>query len=120
MKHKVCELREVNLDIAAAVASGRRFTFLQRASVGGTDHILVADPEIEAAEPKVWSPRRSWDDFRPLLEGNWPAIAGQLRSWLGDRWPEAPALHGGEQLLCWFVRAYVGARVGDEIELPDQ
>jgi hypothetical protein len=119
MKHKIRELREVNLDIAAAIASGRSFTYLPAASSGGTDHILVADSEIEGAEPEIWTPRRSWSDFRPLLESHWPAIAGQLRAWLGERWSEAQELRGGEQLLCWFIRAYVGAQFGDEIELPD-
>jgi hypothetical protein len=119
MKHKVRELQTVELDIAAAMVDGRGFDFEPRKTPTGTDHIRADDPDTAGPDRRTWTPRRSWDDFAPILRRDWPAIARQMRTWFGDGWPEAAELRGGEELLCWFVRAYVASNVGDDIDLPD-
>lgn len=119
MKHKVRELRAVELDMAAAKVDGREFEFVPRASPTGTDHISADDPEVAQPHRGIWTPRRSWNDFAPILEREWPAIAKQMRNWFGGGWPDTGELRGGEELLCWMIRAYVASRVGEEIDLPD-
>ena len=91
MKHKTAELTGRDLDNAAAKALG--------ADVAGYD----------------WSPSTAWKDGGPLLEANWREMRVELERRYGLGWPRL--LSVAMEPLPVFMRAFVAAKLGDEVDL---
>lgn len=121
MHHRVAELDELMLDRAVALAAG--LTVYMRHPAGWvTRNVNGTDTQ--------WQPSRSWHQAGPIIESTgidleWAPNNGC--SWYepdGDMWCAlAPTRDGlnrftGATPLIAAMRAYVAAKLGDEIDLP--
>lgn len=113
-KHKVLELDLDLLDVAVARACIAAGDVDLKISDAGRATILDADD-------LTWGhfrPSVNWTHAGPIIERDWRAIVCKLREWLGDEWGESKSFEGdGRHLLCWFMRASVASRLGEEIDM---
>jgi hypothetical protein len=112
-KHKARGLDSDSLDVAVA----------RTCLAAGDMDVKISDAgraTIFDADGNTWCPFRpsvNWAHAGPVIERDWRAIVSKLHEWLGARWDTSHAFQGdGRQLLCWFMRAAVASRLGDEVE----
>ena len=91
---------------------------------------MICDGEVVLMAPcgqKVWSPSTDWSQGGELIQRYGcdliyiaPANAWEANCW-DDRVP-MPGLHNqeGETPLIAAMRAIVSAKLGDEVEVPDE
>ena len=91
MKHKTAELTGALLDAAVVKA-------------------MPANPDT-----LPFSPSTQWEDAGPLLEANWREIRVELERRYGLGWPRL--LSVAMEPLPVFMRAFVAAKLGDEVDL---
>jgi hypothetical protein len=114
---KMRNVRELDLDLLDVAVA--------RACIAAGDvDLKISDAgraTIFDAESGTWChfrPSVNWAHAGPIIERDWPTIVCKLREWLGERWEASEAFEGdGRQLLCWFMRASVASRLGDEVRL---
>jgi hypothetical protein len=112
-KHKVRELDLTPLDVAVATACIAAGDMDLKISDAGRATVLDQGGGWVHFRPSV-----NWAHAGPVVERDWKAIVLKLREWLGEDWETSEAMEGeGRQLLCWFMRAAVASRLGDELDL---
>lgn len=142
MKHKVSELQGTLLDAAVAKAEGHNFRVYSEADSPIGREVCVAWPEHHA-EPRnplhheEYEPSTDWAAGGPIIEreriATWPAGSGWCaahptgyREGRGSGYFDAEIGTidcrddeiGGPTALIAAMRAFVAARLGDEVELP--
>lgn len=84
--------------------------------------LLVSVPEdahIHAMQsgcwhPSTYHPSTDWSQGGDIVSNEWYVIEDALIAWFGHSWPYIKAIT--ESPLKWFMRAYVKAKFGDEVE----
>lgn len=113
-KRSVRDLDLDLLDVAVAKACLAAGDVDLKVSDAGRATILDADSGAWCH----FRPSVNWAHAGPIIERDWPTIVSKLREWLGERWEASEAFEGdGRQLLCWFMRASVASRLGDDLSL---
>ena len=127
MRHKVCELEGVLLDAAVAKAEGwyrqewensADFEWRGAPLPGGGIGPIEAGPE--------YSPSADWVSGGPIVEREWIGVTRRpCGTWVAcragsgsqDSAPETSVYTMGTTFLIAAMRAYVKAKLGDEVDL---
>lgn len=64
--------------------------------------------------PKTYHPSTDWSQGGRIVADDWYDIEDFLFAWFGPGWTDEVAFR--QEPLAWFMRAYVAARFGEEIE----
>lgn len=118
MKHKTAELEGAALDAAVAVAEG---AVLHGRNWKWPDGVLMYRyPDIrgpdEYERENWWAPSTLWDQGGPIIERERIEIV-PLDTWIAYTSGREHGRHGPTPLIA-AMRAYVAAKLGNEIELP--
>jgi hypothetical protein len=120
MKHKVSELEGALLDLAVAMAEGKRFRL-------GQSGIEIFEMDEEHGDGSGWFPFRpqEWAYGGPIIEREQIVLmpGPHPDPTTGLVWWRAAVLGGmqpmnGHTHLVAAMRAYVASKFGEEVELP--
>ncbi len=79
--------------------------------------VSVADPET--GKPAPYQPSLDWSQAGPILAADWYEIETILLGWFGPFWAYVEDFR--DDPLAWFMRAYVVAKFGEEVEqMPEE
>jgi hypothetical protein len=122
MKHTTAELEDALLDAAVAKAEGWTTGSNWCANPATPWRMMLFGPAEEDDLDKRFSPSSEWQDGGPIIEEEEIAIAqcfGEWRAWtIGTRVHEDKPDGIGPTPLIAAMRAYVSAKLGDEVDLP--
>lgn len=74
----------------------------------------VSVPDPETGRPVPFQPCLDWSQAGPILADEWYDIETILIEWFGPQWSYQRQFQ--DQSLTWFMRAYVAAKFGEEVE----
>ena len=78
------------------------------------EHSLsLVDPESGKLVP--YQPSLDWSQAGPILADEWYEIETVMLDWFGPFWSFMDAFKANP--LAWFMRAYVAAKFGEEVEM---
>lgn len=130
---RTAELTGTALDVAVALATGWKLTRPQDAQVSKDGLNLLCGEAAKRHSRYVFTPSTDWSQGGPLMEEcNISVIAedgmGPRSFWAGTK-PLPDSMFGfnyaganayGETILIGVCRAIVIAKLGDEVELPQE
>ncbi len=64
--------------------------------------------------PQTYDPANDWSKAVVILTSEWSAIESIMVEWFGFQWQHMPTVV--DSPLKWFMRAFVAAKNGDEVE----
>lgn len=64
--------------------------------------------------PQTYDPANDWSKAVVILVSEWSCIEPIMVEWFGFQWQHMPIVV--DSPLKWFMRAYVAAKFGDEVE----
>jgi len=85
---------------------------------GGGDHAVV-HPFTSRQYPTFYAPGVNWSHGGPIVECEWRPITTWLFGQLGPNWRDNID-STSDDVLRWFMRAFVGSKLGNEVEIPDE
>ncbi|WP_289484063.1 MULTISPECIES: phage protein NinX family protein [Enterobacteriaceae] len=130
MKVKTAELEGVQLDVAVAIAIGGHVTTAQYAQVYLNGMRQLCGEVNKRHSRYVFSPSTDWKDCGELMENlsiscyqSADAATGKVLHWVGVN-----ELYGDGKRRGWIAdnprvaicRAVVAAKIGDEVDIPDE
>ena len=120
MKIKTSELVGAQLDWAVAKAAGLNARYSD--NCGG---LSIAEP-YSPEDRVVWAPSTDWSQGGPLIEScmvvcdyGRPLAASEKPIWFAQVWKPYGGMAGNTPLIA-AMRAIVAAKLGDEIEVPEE
>lgn len=117
MKMKASELNGAALDWAAGFAIGHKVQHSN--NLGG---LSISEP-YSKDDRHVWSPSTDWSQGGPLIEQLQVAVDSprqtNLDSWQAQCWDKHSFERGPTPLIA-ACRAIVAAKLGNEVDVPDE
>ena len=105
---KAVTLEGAQLDYWVAQSAGLRLSLT--APGDGEVH----DADAGTWHPKTYHPSTNWSQGGRIVADDWYDIEDFLFAWFGPGWTDEAAFR--REPLAWFMRAYVAARFGEEVE----
>lgn len=111
MKVKTAELSGVQLDYAVAAS----------VNVGEPILHIISETSFVELKGKHFSPSVNWEQCGPLIEKHSLSLTGSGKNNIAVvRVACGCVTQSGETLLIAFCRALTAAKLGDEVDIPDE
>lgn len=121
MKVKTSELSGVQLDVAVAIAIGGHITRSQDAQVYLNGMHQLCGEENKRHSRYVFSPSTDWSQCGPLIAAFGVWISDDEGAFTASCKPHFDtAIYDAETPQIAICRAVVAAKLGDEVDIPDE
>jgi hypothetical protein len=104
----VKELGEHHLNYWVAKSAGLKL------SARSIDPEKPFDRQSGGWHPRTYDPANDWSKAVVILVNEWSSIEPVMVEWFGFQWQHMPTVI--ENPLKWFMRAYVAANQGEDVE----